>query len=138
MTDVGTKLYSKGTTTYTQLVSVTSAPATGAEVGTIENTPLDSPVKTYDADRPDLPKMQFKYNYSETDYTKVGTSISLTEPKEYLLVYQDGSGVHFTGKGNQWIGEVGRGSEVEAYISFALSELSHKTAAEVTTLLAGT
>lgn len=137
MTDVGTKLYAEGTTPgkYTVLVSIISAPETGSAVGTIENTPLDSLVKTYDADRPELPKMEFGYNYSEADFTKVAAAISLTTAKNYLLVYQDGSGCKFTGKGNQWIGKVGRGAEVEANISFALSSLEVITATVVTPLI---
>jgi len=136
MTDVGTKLYAKGATTYAILVSITSAPATGSAAGTIENTPLDSLVKTYDADRPELPKMEFKYNYTEADFVKVVAAVSLTTAKDYLLVYQDGSGVQFTGKGNTWVESVGRGSEVEGAMSFALTALAYKTATEVTTLIA--
>jgi hypothetical protein len=137
MTDVGTKLYAEGTTAgkYAVLVSIVSAPATGTAVGTIENTPLDSLVRTYDADRPELPKMEFKYNYSETDFIKVEAAVSLTTPKKYLIVYQGGSGVAFTANGNTWIESVSRGSEVEASISFALSELAHKTAVEVTAMI---
>lgn len=137
MTDVGTKLYAEGTTAgkYVVLVPITSAPATGTAAGTIENTPLDSPVKTYDADRPELPKMEFKYNYSDTNFAAVTAAVSLTDSKKYLLVYQDGSGAAFTAKGNTWIESFGRGSEVEGSISFALSELSYKTKTEVTTMI---
>lgn len=136
ITDVGTKLYAKGLTTYEELVSIISAPATGSAAGTIEDTTLDSPNKTFELDRPELPKMEFKYNYTEVDFTKVTAAISLTVAKDYLIVYQDGSGVKFTGKGNQWIEAVGRGSVVEAGINFALSSLEVIAALAVTTLLA--
>jgi len=124
ISDVGTRLCvetAKDSGKYEMLVAVTSAPATGAAPGQIEVTTLDSPYKQYIADRPDTPAYEFEYNYNKEDYKKVLEKVSLTKETNYLIVYQDGSGEKFTGKGSTWKNKVDRGGAVTAGLSFSVS-----------------
>lgn len=127
ISDLGTYLAVESDTEgkYTQLVGITSAPATGEAPGTIEVTTLDSKYKQYIADRPDTPKYEFDYNYTEESYAKVTSALSLTETKNYLIVYQDGSGEKFSGTGATWKDAVSRGDSVKGKISFAVSSHEH-------------
>lgn len=127
ISDVGTKLYKESATAgkYEKLVSVTSVPATGAAPGTIEVTELDDVYKKYILDRPDTPSYEFEYNYTQENYETVSAAVSLTEDRNYLIIYQDGSGEKFTGKGATWINKVGKGEAVTAGISFAVSSHEH-------------
>ncbi len=128
ISDVGTLLCVKGTDDkYTKLISITSAPATGAAPGTIDVTNLESPVKQYISDRPDTPAYEFEANYLKTDYENLTTKISLTVSKDYLIVYQDGSGEKFTGTGAIWKKEISAGNAVKIGISFSVESHEHIT-----------
>ena len=130
ISDYGTTLYLKGNNDrYAKLVSVTSVPDTGAAPGTIDVTELDSAVKQYISDRPDTPSYEFEANYTKENWAAVVAGISLTEEKEYLIAYQDGSGEKFTGTGAVWKKGVSAGNAVKMGISFAVS--SHEHVAEV-------
>lgn len=134
ISDAGTYLAVEGETAgkYTKLVGITSAPATGEAPGTIEITPLDSLYKQYISDRPDTPKYEFDYNYTKENFATVQAAISLIDTKNYLIVYQDGSGEKFSGTGATWKDAVSRSSGVKGKISFAVS--SHEHVADTTTM----
>ena len=128
ISDVGTGLYVKGDAEkYTKLVSITSAPATCSAPSTIDVPQLDSPVKQYISDRPDTPSYEFEANYTKENYEALSTKISLTETKEYLIVYQDGSGEKFSATGAFWKKEVSAGSAVKIGIAFAVQTHEHVT-----------
>lgn len=133
--DVGISMYVKGETGYTELIEIKSVPATGSAGGTLETTTLKSPKKTYIPDRPDTGDMDYTYNYTEENITKV-KAICDNKEHEFLVVYQDGSGFKYTGQAQTWINEVSVGSVVEATLhtvpSIAPAEI---TATEVTALL---
>lgn len=134
ISDVGTLLCLKGENgKYKKLISITSVPDTGAAPGTIEVTELDSKVKQYIADRPDTPSYEFEANYTKENYATVVAGISLQEDKDYLIVYQDGSGEKFSGTGSVWKKGVSAGNAVKMGISFAVS--SHEHVEEVAALM---
>ncbi len=134
ISDIGTGLYVKGDgEKYTKLISITSAPATGSAPSTIDVTQLDSPVKQYISDRPDTPSYEFEANYTKENYESLTTKISLTETKDYLIVYQDNSGEKFSATGAFWKKEVSAGSAVKIGISFAVQ--THEHVADTTTLI---
>lgn len=134
--DVGTMLYVKGETNYTELLEIISAPAQGSAGGTIEVTTLKSAIKQYIPDRVDTPDQDFGYNYTEANYTKA-KEVSDGAEHEFLVKFQDGSGYTIKGSAQTWINEVGRGQAVEATLHVVASEIEWKTASEVTTLIAG-
>lgn len=138
ISDVGTKLYAEGTTTgkYEMLVKITSAPATGSAPKSIDTTTLDSPYSTSIPDRPDTPAYEFKYLYTEADFETVQAAISLTTDKNYLIVYGDGSGEKFTGRGSTWVESISAGKAVEAGLSFSVSSHDHAKATDVATMIA--
>lgn len=134
ISDVGTGLYIKGAEEkYTKLVSITSAPATGSAPSPIEVTELDSPVKQYISDRPDTPSYEFEANYLKETYENLQTKVSLTETKDYLIVYQDGSGEKFSATGAVWKKEVSAGNAVKIGISFAVQ--THEHVSDTSTLI---
>lgn len=135
ISDYGTLLCVKGAENkYAKLVSVTSVPDTGSAPSTIEVTELDSAVKQYISDRPDTPSYEFEANYTKENYATITAGISLTEEKEYLIVYQDGSGEKFTGTGAAWKKGVSAGNAVKIGLSFAVS--SHEHVADTSALMA--
>lgn len=135
ISDVGTGLYIKGAEEkYTKLVAIISAPATGSAPSTIDVTTLESPVKQYISDRPDTPSYEFEANYTKENYESLTTKISLTETKDYLIVYQDNSGEKFSATGAIWKKEVSAGNAVKIGISFAVQ--THEHVADTTTLIA--
>lgn len=137
--DIGTRLYKAGTTpAFVAFINITGAPATGSAPSQIETTELQSLVKQYVLDRPDTPLFEFTYNYDATNYTEAKTLADGVTPKDYLLVYGDGTGFQFTGVGATWVNEVTPGSALTAGIAFAISALTWKTHAQVHTLLGTT
>ncbi len=135
ISDVGTGLYIKGAEEkYTKLVSITSAPATGSAPSIIEVTEPDSPVKQYISDRPDTPSYEFEANYLKETYENLQTKVSLTETKDYLIVYQDGSGEKFSATGGVWKKEVSAGNAVKIGIAFAVQ--THEHISNTSTLIA--
>lgn len=132
--DVGTLLYYKNGSKYEELLAIISAPAEGSAGGTIEVTTLKSPTKQYIADRPDVPEQDFGYNYTEANRTKANT-VCDGEVHEFLVKFQDGSGYTITGTAQTWVNEVGRGSAVEATLHVVASEVTWKSATEVTALI---
>lgn len=134
ISDYGTLLCVEGENgKYSKLVSVTSVPDTGSAPSTIEVTELDSAVKQYISDRPDTPSYEFEANYTKENYAAVTAGISLTEEKNYLIVYQDGSGEKFTGTGAAWKKGVTAGNAVKIGLSFAVS--AHEHVAGITALM---
>lgn len=134
--DVGISLYVKNSESkYVELIEIKSVPATGSAGGTLETTTLKSPKKTYIPDRPDTGDMDYTYNYTEENITKVKEYCDGDE-HEFLVVYQDGSGFEYTGQAQTWINEVSVGSVVEATLHTVPSVAPlEKTSAEIETLL---
>lgn len=134
--DVGITLYSKGSEgKYSELVEVISAPAEGSAGGTIEVTTLKSAKKQYIPDRPDVPEQDFGYNYTEANRTKVNT-VCDGESHDFLVKFQDGSGYTISGTAQTWVNGIGRGQAVEATLHIVATDVTWKTATEITTLLA--
>ena len=139
-------LYVKGLTDYEKLVSIKSVPASGSEGGTIEVTELDSPVKQYIEDRMDLPTQDFTYNRTAEKYEAVKEICDGTS-HEFLIKFSDGTGTYIRGTAQTWKNEFSAGSETwknefsagsaqEATLHIVATEITDKTAAEVTELLA--
>ena len=128
-------LYVKGSTNYEKLVSIKSVPASGSEGGTIEVTELDSPVKQYIEDRMDLPTQDFTYNRTAEKYEAVKEICDGTS-HEFLIKFSDGTGTYIRGTAQTWKNEFSAGSAQEATLHIVATEITDKTAAEVTELLA--
>lgn len=138
ISDVGTYLYAEGATAgqYAKLVDITSAPATGSAPGKIDATTLSDTTKKYISDRPDTPDYEFGYNYTKENFAAVTAAVSLTNEKNYLIVYQDKSGEKFSGTGATWKEAVSEGKKDEAKISFAVA--SHSHVEDVTSMIPAT
>ena len=128
-------LYVKGSTNYEKLVSIKSVPASGSEGGTIEVTELDSPVKQYIEDRMDLPTQDFTYNRTAEKYEAVKEICDGTS-HEFLIKFSDGTGTYIRGTAQTWKNEFSAGSAQEATLHIVATEITDKTSAEVTELLA--
>ena len=134
--DVGITLYVKNET-YQELIEIKSVPATGQAGGNLETTTLKSPMKTYIPDRPDTGDMDYTFNYTEANLTKV-KEVCDGEEHEFLVKFQDGSGFVYTGQAQSWVNEVSVGSVVEATLHTVPSVAPEiKTSAEITSLIAG-
>ena len=132
ISDVGTLLCIKGAgDLYSKLISVTSVPDTGAAPSTIDVTELDSAVKQYISDRPDTPAFEFEANYTKENYEELLAKISLTTAKDYLIVYQDGSGEKFTATGASWKKGVTAGTAVKIGMSFSVEKHEHVSDATI-------
>lgn len=126
LTDIGILLCKKNADDkFEKLVSVTSVPDTGGAPAQIEVTEMDSPYKQYVSDRPDTPTFEFEFNHTEAKYSAVKAYVSLTEPKEFLIVYQDGSGERFTGTGDAWIKGYTPGSGGKCGLAVNVSTKTH-------------
>jgi hypothetical protein len=123
ISDYKTYLYIEGTTAgkYHKLIDITSAPATGSAPKSLDTTTLSDAQTTGIPDRPETPSMEFEYLYTAENYAAVSEAISLTEDKNYLIVYQDNSGFTFAAKGSTWVKEVSVGSVVKAGIGLIAS-----------------
>ena len=128
-------LYVKDSTNYEKLVSIKSVPASGSEGGTIEVTELDSSVKQYIEDRMDLPTQDFTYNRTAEKYEAVKEICDGTS-HEFLIKFSDGTGTYIRGTAQTWKNEFSAGSAQEATLHIVATEITDKTAAEVTELLA--
>lgn len=133
--DQGTLLYVKGSSAYEKLISIKSVPASGAEGGTIEVTELDSPVKQYIEDRMDLPAQDFTYNRTAEKYEAV-KEICDGAVHEFLVKFSDGTGTYIRGTAQTWKNEFSAGSAQEATLHIVATEITDKTATEVTEMLA--
>lgn len=140
MNDVGIELRVKVTSeaTYSKepLVPIKSTPATGQAGGTLEVTSHSDATKVYVPDRPDTGDMDYTYNYSEDNYTKV-KAVCDNEKKDILIKYPDGTGVEYTGVCQTWHNEVSVGSILECTLhTVPATSPADKTSAEVTALIA--
>lgn len=140
MNDVGIELRIKATTEekYSKepLVPIKSTPATGQAGGTLEVTSHSDATKVYVPDRPDTGDMDYTYNYSEDNYTKVKT-VCDNEKKDILIKYPDGTGVEYTGVCQTWHNEVSVGSVLECTLhTVPATSPADKTSTEVTALIA--
>ena len=132
--DVGITLYVKDSK-YNELIEIKSVPASGQAGGNLETTTLKSPMKTYIPDRPDTGDMDYTYNYTEANLTKV-KAVCDGEEHEFLVKFQDGSGFVYTGQAQTWINEVSVGSVVEATLHTVPSTAPEiKNKSEIDTLL---
>lgn len=130
ISDYKTYLYVEGTTAgkYHKLVDILSAPATGSAPKSIDVTTLSDAQSVGIPDRPETPTMEFEYNYNKADYALVVAAVSLTADKNYLIVYQDGSGIKFTAKGATYVKEVSKGKQVTAAIALVASTVPEQVA----------
>lgn len=135
ISDVGVKLYLKGTTAYAQFLRVKAAPATGAAPEKLDTTTLDLPKQSSILGREGDTDLTFDYNYTETNFALALTAVT-GEAKEFLLVYGDGSGVYIKGQAYTWIEPVGLNSVVTGKFMIAQEEITYRTSAQITALLA--
>jgi len=136
ISDKGTQLFYSATgaaASFTKLIGITGAPATGGAPGKIEITELDWIAKGYIGDRLDTPDMEFSYNYTEANFTSVETKCNGADAF-FLLIYADGSGQKITGQGYTWVDAVALGSAVAGKLAIVASEILHQTAVQVTAL----
>lgn len=142
ISDYKTYLYIEGTTAgkYDKLVDITSAPATGSAPKSLDATTLSDAQSVGIPDRPETPSLEFEYNYTKENFQAVSEALSLTEDKNFLIVYQDGSGFTFAARGSTWVKEVSKGKVVSAGIGLVAStipQFTEDTSAMTTTAPAG-
>lgn len=139
--DLGCMLFCKDGEKYKYLVPVRAVPATHSAPGTIEVTEMDSPVKQYIADRPDVPAYEFDYNYTAAKYAAVKAKADGKTVHDYLITYGDKSGVKFKGTGFTWRDAVSTGGEIKGKLSIIVSGVEDVTdcdaIVDVTTIPAG-
>lgn len=135
ISDIGVKLYLKGTTAYAQFLKVKAAPATGAAKEKLDATTLDQPKNSYILGREGDVDLTFDYNYTQANFALALTAAT-GEVEEFLLVYGDGSGAYIKGQASTWIEPVGLNSIVTGKFLIAQEEITYKTSAEITALLA--
>lgn len=121
--DLGCMLFYKDATSgkFKYLVPVRAVPATHSAPGTIEVTEMDSPIKQYIADRPDVPAYEFDYNYTAAKYGAVKAQCG--KENEFLVTYADKSGVKFKGTGATWRDAVSPGSEVKGKLTVIVNKV---------------
>lgn len=139
ISDVGTLLHHSTTgaaNSFSKLISVIDAPATGSAPGKLETTVLDSTIKTYISDRLDTPDMEFTYNYTAADFATVKAVADATT-HYFLIIYADGSGTKITGQARTWKEAVSRGGVVTAKLHVVASDVTDQTAVEVAALTLG-
>lgn len=118
ISDYKTYLYVEGTTAgkYHKLVDIISAPATGSAPKSIDVTTLSDAQSVGIPDRPETPTLEFEYNYTKANFADATAAVSLTDDKNYLIVFQDNTGWQFTARGATWTKEVSKGKQVTAGI----------------------
>jgi len=123
ISDFGTKLYVEGTTAgkYHELVAITSAPATGAAPKGLDATTLSDSVEVQIPGRQSIPNFKFEYFYNKADFQAVVAAVSLTADKNYLIVYQDGSGVKFSARGSTFVDEVSKDKTLRAELNLIVT-----------------
>lgn len=139
ISDVGTLLYHSATgaaNSFSKLIDILDAPATGSAPGKIEVTTLTSTKKAYIKDRLDTPDMEFGYNYIVADYDTV-EAVADGTTHYFLIIYQDNSGQKITGQASTWKEAVSKGSAVTAKLHIVPSDSEHQTAVEVAALTLG-
>lgn len=119
--DLGCMLFCKDGDKFKYLVPVRAVPATHSAPGTIEVTEMDSPVKQYIADRPDVPVYEFDYNYTKEKYAAVKAKADGKTEHEFLITYGDKSGVKFKGTGFTWRDAVSTGGEIKGKLSIIVN-----------------
>lgn len=137
ISDVGTELFAKigVATTFTKLLDIVAAPATGSAPETIDVTVLSSPYTQSISGRLNIPAMEFDYNYTEANYVLAQTAVT-GEPEEFLLVYGDGTGVKITGEASLWIEGVTKNSAIMGKLYITAQAIAYQTSTEVTALKA--
>lgn len=139
ISDVGTLLYHSATgasNSFTSLVSIKDAPATGSAPGKLEMTTLDMTVKGYIADRLDVPDMEFTYNYTEAELLAV-QAVATGATHYFLIVYGDNSGVKITGQARTWRDALSLGSVATCKLNIVASNIEDETIAETAALTLG-
>lgn len=135
LTDVGIKLMKKNDAgQYEMLVPVTKVPDTGGAPNKLKVTTLDSFYEQYVSDRPETPTYDFEYNHTEPNFAAVNAYVSLTAAKDFLIVYQGGSGEHFQGTGSTWVGGYSGGQAGKCSLAINVSEHDH--VADTSTMIA--
>lgn len=122
--DIGCMLFAYDSTSakFKYLVPVRAIPATQSAPSTIEVTEMDSAVKQYIPDRPDIPSYEFDYNYTKAKYAAVKAVCDGKTATEFLIVYSDASGCRFTGTGFTWRDAVSVGGEIKGKITIVVSK----------------
>ena len=104
--------------------------------GTVEITTSSDPTKVYVADRPDTGDMDFTYNYTESNLSKV-QMVCDNSTRDILIKLPDGTGVEYKGTLQTWINEVSVGSAIECTLHTVPSvSPKYLTSGEVSTKIA--
>jgi len=118
------------------LVAVKGMPSTGQAGGTVEITTSSDPTKVNVADRPDTGDMDFTYNYTESNLSKV-QMVCDNSTRDILIKLPDGTGVEYKGTLQTWINEVSVGSAIECTLHTVPSVApTYLTSSEVSTKIA--
>lgn len=126
----------KGATTFTQVVKIKGTPATGEAGEKIDVTAMDDERTVNIKGRKGTADMSFTYNYTEENYFTKVMPYCNDEIHEFLIKYQDGTGVYIQASAETYINEGSLNSAIEATLNLVPQEVTNKTSAEVTTLLA--
>lgn len=130
-------LYVKGANDkYAELVEIKNVPESGSDPNTIDVTTLKDPVMSYINGRQDTSTQSFTYNYTEHNYFDLVKPICDREPKEFLVVFPDGTGTYIKGVADTRKSELSVNSAIEATLTITVETIADKTSAEVTALLA--
>ena len=133
--DIGTMLY-KSTTgaaaSFSKLLPITGAPATGTMPSKIAVTALEDESNKYRKGRTELPDLEFSFPHNDANMTLALAVEGATT--WFLIIYEDGSGTFIKGEANVWVDAVGLDQMVVGKIGIIPEEIDYKTIAEVTAL----
>lgn len=117
ITDIGTKVYVKSKVSpyaFETFTSFTSVGEHKSDPETHESTDLEDLGKTYEQGRPDSPKIDFEYNYTDARNTIISAKMDGSTPQTIMVITKDGSGFYTTGVGtNKGFGAIKVGSGVQ-------------------------
>lgn len=123
ISDYKTYLYVEGTTAgkYHKIVDIISAPATGSTPKSIDVTTLSDSQSVGIPDRPQTPSLEFEYNYTKDNFAAVTAAVSMTDDKNYLIIFQDNTGWQFAARGATYTDAVSKGKQITAKLGLVTS-----------------
>lgn len=127
--DLGCMLFcfNEASNKFKYLVPVKAVPASKSAPSTIEVTEMDSPIKQYIPDRPDVPAYEFDYNHTAAKYAAVKAKADGQTEHQFLITYGDKSGVKFKGVGFTWRDAVSTGSGLTDKLSIIVNKVEDVT-----------
>lgn len=123
----GIKILQKDATSnkYSQLVKVLSVTSPYEPPEEIDVTALDDEFPVSIPGRAKATKMECTYNYDAETYETVGTKISGTAVKDYMLLYEDKSAEKFSARAWQGVESPEKDGQIKTKIQFYITKLDH-------------